>query len=115
MILRTKLPRRTFKGSGPENSKRPCHYQVIGPNAKLLFKLGLERKTQAALTLIVHKKIITAVPKQWQHTQGSKTVTSKTWLYQQEKLLTAKVAPTIATKDFKQQPERGLRLAKKDP
>jgi hypothetical protein len=61
MILRTKFPRRSFKGSGPENSKRPCHCQVIGLNAKILLKLGLERKTQAALTLTVHKKIVTTV------------------------------------------------------
>jgi hypothetical protein len=89
MILRTKLPRRTFKGSGPENNKRPCHCQVIGLNAKLLFKLGLERKTQATLTLTVHKKTVTTVPEQWQRTQGSKTVTSKTWLYQQEEAVPA--------------------------
>jgi hypothetical protein len=127
MILRTKFPRRSFKGSGPENSKRPCHCQVIGLNAKILLKLGLERKTQAALTLTVHKKTVTAVLEQWQHTQGSKTVTSKTCIYQQEKAvparerlyqqekhLTAKAAPAIATRDFKQQLERGLQLAEKE-
>jgi hypothetical protein len=35
--------------------------------------------------------------------------------HQQEKHLTAKAAPAIATRDFKQQPERGLWLAEKDP
>ena len=35
-------------------------------------------------------------------------------LYQQEKHLKAKAAPTIATRDFKQQLERGLQLAEKE-
>jgi hypothetical protein len=74
-----------------------------------------KKKTQAALTLTVHKKTFTAVQEQWQCTQGKKTVTSKTWLYQQEKHLTAKAAPAIATRDFKQQLERGMWLAEKDP
>ena len=34
--------------------------------------------------------------------------------HQQEKHLTAKAAPAIATRDFKQQLERGLRLAEKE-
>jgi hypothetical protein len=41
--------------------------------------------------------------------------TNRRSLYQQEKHLTAKAASAIATRGFKQQPERGLRLAKKDP
>jgi hypothetical protein len=46
--------------------------------------------------------------------QQNMHIPAREGLYQQEKHLTAKVAPAIATKDFKQQLERGLQLAEKE-
>jgi hypothetical protein len=67
---------------------------------KALVQTRAGKKNPSSLNSYSPQKTVTAVPEQWQHTQGSKTVTSKTWLYQQEKAVPAR-APARETPNSK--------------